>query len=272
MQASLRGWAGSDPVNAARWALDLPDANDRDRALSTVFASAVATNSDEAVQLGKSLLQQYPNDAPGFGARLIDALCDAGRFDIAAKMAAGGDRQTRDGWMANAYSKWAEFQPEAAAGAAAALSDPDLRNRALHGIVGGWAAVDPVALVNFVAQLPPDAERASLLSQSLECWVRQDPKNASAWIDKSEDRPELDQGVAAVATMESLKSDVALSWAESISNPVLRSETVATVLRNWMTTDLAAARNYFQSSKNLLPADRQQLGDVFAGMGGASLP
>ena len=272
VQASLRGWARANPASAARWALVLPDANNRDQALSMVFAGAVAADPDAAVQLGKSLIQQNPGEAPGYGARLIDALCDAGQFATAVQLAAGGDRESRTGWMASAYSKWAEFQPDAAARAAAALADSDLRSQALHGIVGGWATVDPAALVNFVVQLPPDADKAPLLSQSLEYWARQDPKNASAWIDKSDDRPELDQGVAAVATMSALKSDVALSWAESISNPTLRSETVATVVRNWMTTDLAAARDYFKTSQTLLPADRQQLDEVFAGLGRPSIP
>ena len=266
VHAALRGWARVAPEDAANWALALPTANARENALSAVFAGTVAANADAAMRLGQSLLQRFPDDAPNFGARLIDAFCASDNFEMATRFAVLGSPDMRAGWIANAYSKWAEFQPEAAGRAAAALESPELRNQALHGIVGGWAAVDPVGLVSFVLKLPADGERGAILSQALESWVRHDSKNAAAWIDQNESRPELDRGIAAVATMDGVKSDVALSWAESITNPALRSETLVTVLRNWMTTDAAGARNYFKSSTNLSPEDRQQLEDVFAGM------
>ena len=133
------------------------------------------------------------------------------------------------------------IQPAQASQAAAAIEDPDVRNQALHGIVGGWAEADPAALVQFVMQLPSDAERGSLLSQSLERWVKHDPEAASQWINSHETGPDTDQGAAAVATMDSLKPDLAISWAVSVVNPKLRSETLVTVLRNWVTVDLPAA-------------------------------
>jgi hypothetical protein len=270
VQASLRGWARSSPTNAANWALALPDSNDRERALSTVFAGAVAANPDGAVRLGLSLFRNNPDQARGCGSSLITALGDAGDFETAAHMAANGDEQTRSGWMAGAYSQWAEFQPEQASKAAAAIEDPDLRNQALHGIIGGWAEADPATLVQFVMQLPPDAERGSLLSQSLERWVKHDPEAASQWINNHETGPDTDQGAAAVATMDSLKPDLAVSWAVSVVNPKLRSETLVTVLRNWVTVDLPAAERYFQTTKDLLPEDRQEIAGVIATLKGQS--
>jgi len=47
--------------------------------------------------------------------------------------------------MAEAYSRWAEFQPQQAAQAAAGISDPAEKNLALHGIIGGWAQADSAA-------------------------------------------------------------------------------------------------------------------------------
>ena len=268
VQAALRGWARTSPTNAANLALVLSDSNERERALATVFAGAVAANPDEAVHLSKFLIQKVPDEARSYGSSLIAALCDAGSFEIAAHMAASGDQQTRSGWMASAYSSWAEFQPDQAAQAASAIKDTELRSEALQGIVGGWAEADPAALVQFVAQLPPDAERGSLLSQSLERWAKHDPEAASAWINKNEVGPDMDQGVAAVATMDSLKPDLAVSWAESVVDPKLRSETLVTVLRNWVTVDLPAAKQYLETTKKLLPEDRQEIDGVIATLSG----
>jgi hypothetical protein len=264
LQAALHGWARTAATNAADWALALTDSNEREHALISVFAGAVAANPEEAVRLGKNLFQKNPDDAPGYGSSLIGVLCDAGNFELAMRVAADGEGQTRSGWMGAAYAGWAEFQPEQAAQAATAIQDPVLRNEALHGIVGGWAEANPAALVQFVTQLPSDGERGALLSQSLERWVAHDPEAASAWINNRDPGPDLDAGVAAVASMYSVAPDTAAGWAESVSNPKLRSETLVTVIRNWLSKDLPAARNYFESTKNLLPSDRQELTDVFA--------
>jgi hypothetical protein len=263
LQSALHGWARTAPTNAAAWALALPDANERDRALSTVFAGAVAADPDAAMRFGKSLIQEHPDAAAGYGSSLIEALGAAGHFEIATRFAAEGDADVRSGWMGSAYSRWAEFQPDQAATAAAAIKDPDLRNEALHGIVGGWAEADPAALIQFVTALPADTDRSALLSQALERWAKHDPEAASAWINQNESGPELDQGVAAVATLDSVKPDLAVGWAESVTDPKLRSETLVAVIRNWLTTDLPAARQYFETTKNLLPADRDELSEVF---------
>ena len=267
-QASLRGWARLSPTNAAAWAFARPDANARETALSSVFAGLVAADPNQAVSLGKMLIQQHPDEAISCGSRLIDTLCAAGNFEAAAQLAGGGNKEQRSFWEAGAYAKWAEFQPEQAAAAAAALTDPELRNEALHGIVGGWAEADPVALVQFVTKLPPETDRSSILSQALQYWVKHDAEAASQWINGHEAGPEMDEGVAAVATMESVKPDVAIGWADSITNPTLRSETLATVIRGWMTADLPAARQYFENTTDLLPEDRQQIAEALTAITG----
>ena len=268
VQASLHGWARTSPTNAANWAINLADPNAREMALSTVFAGAVAADPEEAVRVGKLVIAQNPDEAAGYGSRLIDALCAGGDFDKAAQMAASGEAQTRSGWMGEAYSKWAGFQPEEAAEAADAIADPEARNEALHGIVGGWSEADPAGLVDFVTQLPADIERDSLVSQSLERWAKEDPAAASQWMNTRDPGPDSDQGVAAVATMGSIKPEVAAGWAESVVDPALRSETLVTVLRNWLPNDLSAAENYFNSTQNLLPEDRQEIAGVIATLKG----
>src|ERR1017187_9036854 len=145
-QAALHGWGRAAPADAADWALSLPSSIARENALSSVFAGAIATDPEEAVRLGRELIEQEPDEAVSYGSRLVDALCSAGNFETAVSMASGGDKEQRSFWLAGAYSKWAEFQPDQAAAAAAGITDPELRNEALHGIVGGWAEADPAAL------------------------------------------------------------------------------------------------------------------------------
>jgi hypothetical protein len=124
---------------------------------------------------------------------------------------------------------------------------------------------DPEALVQFVTQLPPDSDPSGeLLSQALNRWARENPVAASTWMNSHQTGPELDEGVAAIATMEGIKPELGANWADSITDPQLRSETLNFVIRNWVAVDTAAAKTFFDNTTNLLPEDRKQLADLFS--------
>jgi hypothetical protein len=271
VQAALHGWARTSPTNAANWALALSDPSARETALTSVFAGALVTNPDAAVRVCNLACQQDPGGAAGYGSRLVDALCNAGNFDVAAQFAATGDGAVQQSlWAAEAYSKWAELQPEQAGAAAMAINDPNARNQALHGVVGGWAATDPAGLANFLSQLPAGGDRGAMLGQALQNWVGQDPLAAADWINdhSSEFGSDLDKGMASVATLNTITPDVAVAWAQGISNDELRSEALTDILRNWVQTDLSAARSFFETTADLQPADRQQVAEIIAGING----
>jgi len=270
MQAVLRGWGQLSPADAAHWALALPKQSDRETGLISVFAGAAATNPDEAIRTGKRLADENPGEAVSCGVHLIDALCNAGNFLAATQFASSGDEGTRSFWMGQAYSKWASFQPKEAAQMAVSIADPSLRTQALHGVVGGWSMADPATLVQYVTHLPADPDKGSMVGQALQRWAKLDPIAASTWINNNEGGPEMDPGIASVATMEALKPDVAASWAESIANPKLRSETLVNVLRTWATTDLTATRKYLASTKDLTAEDRAEIESVISGLSNPS--
>jgi hypothetical protein len=264
VHASLRGWGSTAAGDAADWALAHLDDSARDSAMAAVFSGAAA-RPESALQAAKKICADHPSEATGYGNSAIDALCDAGNFSTALELIAGSaDNVQRSIWTAEAYSRWAALQPDQAAQAAAALTDPTARTEALHGVIGGWAQADPAALTHFLAELPAGGDRGSMLGQALQSWVRQDPKAAVAWINGREASSDYDEGIAAVASVNILKPNQALTWAETISDPRLRSETVAEVLHGWTLEDLAAAKKYFATTTNLLPEDRRRIGEIIA--------
>ncbi len=265
VQASLRGWAGAAPDAAADWALALADEDARFNAMRSVCAGA-ATKPEEATRLIQKVCQDHPAYAAGCGNALIDALCDTGNFAAAAQLAHSGNGTVLGSiWMAEAYSKWAALQPEAAAQAAIALTDPVARTEALHGVVGGWTEADPAALTHFLAELPAGGERGAMLGQALKHWAQTDPLATAQWINDRDLSPDFDAGVAAVAGLNTVKPDFALNWAETITDAKLRSETIAGVLHGWLLEEPAAAKNYLSSTKQLLPEDRARLTAIIAG-------
>ena len=265
LHAALRGWGRTGAGDAAVWALGLGDPSERSAAMAAVFAGAVATNPDEAMRVGRDIFRDNPGEAVVTGSLLIDAFCDNGNFAFAAQLAADGEGTAqRSIWMAEAYSRWATLQPQPAAVAASIITDPTVRNEALHGVVGGWAGSDPAGLTQFLTQLPPGGDRGLMIGQALQSWARLDPEAAANWINTREASPDYDEGVAAVAGSSFVKTDIALGWAESIGDSKLRSETLGNVLHNWVLEDLPAAKQYFDTTKYLLPEDRQQISEIIA--------
>ncbi len=265
VQATLRGWASAAPDAAANWALALPDEDARVTALRSVFSGAAA-KPDEATRLIQKICQDHPAQAVGGGNALIAALCDAGNFTAAAQLAHSGNGTVPGSiWIAEAYSRWAEFQPEAAAQAAVALTDATARTEALHGIVGGWAAGDPAALTHFLADLPEGGDRGSMIGQALKQWAQTDPLATAQWINDREPSADFDAGIAAVAGLNTVKPTLALNWAESITDARLRSETIASVLHGWLLEEPAAAKDYLATTQQLRPEERARLTAIIAG-------
>jgi len=263
-QAALRGWAKTAPGDAIKWAFGLSNVSDRNLAMIEIFKGAVAADPAKAVRAAQANLSADSGNAGSYGTDLIDALVGAGHFTEAMQFAASGDSSLRPGWITSAYGDWAQLQPQEAANDAAAISDPEARSAALHGVVGGWSQADPGGLTQFLAQMPPDADRSQMLGQALQAWVKTDLPAASEWINNSAGGPDMDKGVAAVASLDSIKPDVAVGWAESISDGALRSSTLADVLRNWASTDFSAAQQYFQKTGDLQPEDRQRVAQILA--------
>jgi hypothetical protein len=78
-------------------------------------------------------------------------------------------------------------------------------------------------------------------------------------MDRRDPGRELDAGAAALATTPALVSrrpEVAASWAESITDPALRSDTLLDFVRLWAETDPSSARHYAATSPVLLPEAR----------------
>ena len=268
VQASLQGWAHSSPAEAAKWALSMPPPEGRETAIAAVFAGAVATDPKAAIALGRQLFAENPGEAVSYGGHLIDLLCETGDFEAAAQLASAGAPNQTSFWLGQAYSKWAAYQPQQALQSATALSDPEERKIAMRSLVSGWTEADPMSAVQHVVELPDNSERAVLVSQALQRWTKVDLRAASAWINNNEMGGAMDEGVASVATMEALKPDIALSWAESVVDPKLRSETLVAVLRKMAPVDLGSTQQYFSTSMNLLPDDRQEIAGLIETLGG----
>ncbi len=261
LHAVLRVWAGAAPEAAARGAFALPEA-ERVAAMAAVFAGA-AGRPDDAVDLACRLCQYDPARAGGYGEALISALSQNGedgaavRFALAAAPAGEGEERLK--WLQSAFGDWARREPELAALASLRLPDAGARFEALMAVIPHWVQIDPAGAASVMQELPEEVDRRNLMGETLRRWVTRDPVQAAGWMSRLNSDPDLDPGTAALASLPPLvagRPDLAISWAESIAEPRLRSRTLAEIVRQWASFDPAAARSYLARSTQVLDEDR----------------
>ena len=258
LRSALKGWGTADPEAAAKWAQS-ETVMDHAQAINALLQGAIQS-PDKAISVTAALIQNDPSRASEFGGDLISALTEAGQFDRAANFAANSPANSREDLMLPAYSRWAEFQPQAAIASAMQITDPGLRDTALNAIVVGWSPTDPKGMVEFAQNNLPAGQQSFALSSAIGFWADSDPIAAATWINQSNPGAESDTGVAEIALSPLLAQnpELAASWAENIFNPQLRLETLTSVIEKWKAASLSGAENYVENSPALAPEDRSR--------------
>ena len=258
--AALQGWATRDPHAAGVWTLSNVRSEERRTAVEAIATGAVA-QPEAAVCAFNHLIAADPLLASDHGNALANAFTRAGQYDIASQFAATGPTEYRAAWLCTVYHQWAGYQPQAALASLEKFPDSAARAEARNGLFAGWSNSDPASLVTYAQTLPLGETRLAALKDGLAQWVSRDPIAASAWMDKFDPSPDLDAGAAAVAVAPALiakKPEVAASWAESITDPELRANTLVDLIRLWAEHDPVAARRYAATTP-ALPSDRREL-------------
>lgn len=250
--AALRGWGATAPDAAADWAMD-HRLEVRMQCMNAVLTGA-AENPQAAVRVALRICQQDPEPAADYGHALISALVDkTGDFNAAVKFAAAVGTERQEMLLDSAYYQWARHQPEQALGQIATLTDPKIRASAKAGLLSGWADADAQQLAQYAQKLPPGEDRTQAFATALPRWVERDPTAATQWIGGFDPSPDLDAGVAAVASLPSLitqKPEVAMDWAGNITDRAKRIMTKHDIFTQWAGRDLAAARRFAETSRN----------------------
>lgn len=256
LRAAMKGWGRAHAAAAVEWA-EAQGVMDRSQAIAATLQGAVE-NPESAVQVTTALMQRNPHCALEYGNDLISALTEAGRFEQAATFAASGAAECREGWLLTAFSRWAEFQPETAAAAAARLADTNSKSTAMNSVVVGWAPTNPQALIEFSQRNLSPEQQGAALSNAIAFWAESDVAAAANWINQHAPGPVADSGVATIALSPKLTGNpqLALDWAQNISNPQLRADTLLTVVERWAAVDFLRAENYVAFSPALAGEER----------------
>jgi uncharacterized protein YbdZ (MbtH family) len=268
--AVLRGWARQNPGEAAQWVQGLK-AGDRRAAMSAVFAGS-ASKPENALRLFREFSTADPLTGREYAPLLVAAFSDAGDFKAAVSFADGDETEDRSALLNASFYGWALHQPTEALKALAAIKDPASRKAAFQGLAMGWAEANPASFATYAMTLAPGPDRAQSIDETLPQWANRDALAASEWmVHQLVPNPDLDQGVSSVATLASLISqspEVAVGWAESITDAQLRSQALRVISQQWAAQNPEAARRFIEATNNLTPDEKAALSSGLAGAGG----
>ena len=258
--AVLHAWGERDPASAVDWALAQDDSV-RQSELDAALAGAVK-QPQVAVAIVRRLMADYPDNGAAFGGALIVALSNAGEFETALEFLTNAPSDLRDGWLAAIFQRWGASQPQDAIQKLNSIADGKLRSAALQAVMAGWAGNDPAGLAAFSISLPAGPDRDGGLKLALDNWSLQDPAAMAAWLNTLPPGNDFDQGVTmmlAKTDAANLNTETALQWVQSVSDPALRFDSLATVVTQWAQTDAAAAINFVNNSALLSDQQRSTL-------------
>ena len=258
--AVLRGWAAVAPEAAAEYAFSVP-LGDRQRAFEAVFTGA-SHDPDADIRLGARLCAEHPDISADLGQFLITALTGVGAYDAALTFAVQDTTPNHNAWLNSAMYEWAAHEPGRAKAALDRVTDPSEREAAFQGLISGWAAANPASLADYAMHLPMGDERARALAQALPQWANYDAASAAEWLNRADPAPDLDLGFATVATLPDVVShwpESAVAWAQCITEPALRANTLRMLGRQWAQADPNALRRFIASMSDAATGDRSAL-------------
>ena len=243
--AVVRAWGERDPFASVRWALSRPAV--RTEPFMEAALTGAARMPELAMAVGRSLLAEDAELGSAYGMTLVGALTSVGEFKAAFQFANAAPPDLREEWLASAFHRWGAQNPEEAINALNALTDETTRAPAFRALAAGWAEGDPATLAAYVYLLSRSAEREYVLGEALSHWAMRDPRSLAIWLNTLSPGPEFDAGAAVLLahTDQANRSiDVGLQWVESISESVLRRDSLRNILADWQQSEPEGAREY----------------------------
>jgi len=126
--------------------------------------------------------------------------------------------------------------------------DQEYARSAVTQIAERWAESDPQAVIDWAGKLPEDTQKG-VFGEALSEWTQKDAVAASEYLATMDASPVKDSAVQGFATrLAGQDPESAATWAATIQDPELRSETVARVARDWIRKDSAAVEAWLPTS------------------------
>ena len=291
----LRTWAASDPRAAADYLTNNVLGSGGDDWMLRRTAGSLASewakqDSDAALAWATGLPDEVKGDAMN---NIVEQLTSQDPLE-AAKVAMGFEGEQRERSMRTIADQWSRNEPEDAVKWAEALTiegktqaieeavenwvrkdtdaavaymdnmDQGERDDIMKEVVEQWGrkgAESQPAAADWVAAQPEGKGKVDATGEIVGQWMRSDAEAASTWLGEQPEGDAKDRGISALLRDRSVREDpeLAVAWADSISNQEMRSEQVERSARSWLASDRAAALEYLEQSNSLSAEQKTEL-------------
>jgi hypothetical protein len=245
LSTALSRWSEADPVAAAKFLDQFPS---RDRGFFGARMS-IAENwatTDPTAALAWAQAQGDPQETRASMAGVVSGWWETDPRAAEAYVAAHLDTLGLDSVM-RITTQLFQQDPQRAKEWANSLSTTEARRTANSFLVNQMAETDPKGASEWAASLPEDV-RSRTLSAAISRWARNDLRAAGEWINRL-DGAIRDEAVSTYSAVAANSDPAAgLTWAATLSDPKLRSSTVARIVTSWLRRSPADARAWVQNS------------------------
>lgn len=252
----LKGWGATNPSEAISWlnenAADFSSRDYRSN-FTKVMAGYASQDPYAAFQYATSLNDgRLKNNGVG---EVLKALQAEGRVGDARGliegMPEGGAKQSA---MNQFVAQWASYDPEAASRYVEAYNGQNGYKRMQRELIESWANYDPESAADWLSGISPESDDnyGALVTDLVSRWSRHDMEASAEWLNSVEPSPEIDRAVVVFAFHASQEDpEMAMSWAESISDEKMRNKMTKQVASSWKRNDIESFNTYLANSEHL---------------------
>ncbi len=262
LNATLMGWAATDPQGAIAAMASLPEEleGQRARLVQNLIAGLADNNIDLATQVA---LEMSPEDDPRQTNRLMYAVANEALRKNGPEAAATWVNSLPEGdakgaAMRRITQEYARKDPQAAAAWAQDYADKPYAASAIGEISGEWAETNAAAATQWLETLPEGNAQNRGFSEALGEWEDRDPDAATAYLKNMSDSPQRDAAIAGFTRGYAWQDpQAAIQWAGNISDPQLRTRSLIRVGYAYHRRDPENARVWLENS-GLTPAQQRE--------------
>ncbi|MEM7387102.1 MAG: hypothetical protein AAF514_19360 [Verrucomicrobiota bacterium] len=262
--SALSGWATQDAAAAAAW-LDGQEAGREKSFYTSGLVNGMAQSDPGAATefvlgLGEDQLSSDGDRGGrggrgGFGINQETLLASIGQevlkqgiseaIDWADALPEGDLKATQIDQIADSYAR---EDIESATQWAEDLIGQSGGEQAVRQVADEWAKTDPEAAIDWTMQLDEEV-RADAMRSAFDEWTQSDVEGASQYLAEMPASPEKDSAVQGMALeLDRENPEAAATWAETIADEEIRTETLSQVARTWMRVDAEAAQAWLPTS------------------------
>ena len=243
----VNGWATIDSESASDFVNTIEDERQKGMLSSGIVRGLLVNGVDDALDYVSKLPAEDESRSRHMYT-VAGEMLEQGTETAANWVSSIEDEDLRGGAMTRIADSFAREDLDGAISWATEHAGSEYANRAVTEVAERWAESDPQAVIDWASDLPETAQ-AGVYEEALDEWTERDPLAASEYLSKMPDSAAKNAAIEGFSTeLAEEDGESAVTWAETITDPELRTRTLERVARDWYRQDKEAASQWLLQS------------------------